>query len=52
MSQPFKKYQVVRVTRERGTEVEGFILGLLGNGEVLVEIDGQAQVIAQEDIQS
>jgi hypothetical protein len=48
----FKKYQRVKVTRERGTQEEGFVLGLLATGDVLVEIDGQAQIVPREDVQS
>jgi len=48
----FKKYQVVRIARERNTYANAIVLGLVGNGEVLVEIDGEQIVIDREDIQS
>ena len=48
----FKKYQVIRIVRERNTYANAIVLGILGNGEVLVEIDGQQLVIDREDIVS
>jgi hypothetical protein len=54
-----KKYQRVKIQRERGTQDEAIVLGITGTGRILVQVGGVAvdaahavEIVDREDIQS
>lgn len=53
MASELKKYQRIKVAQERGTLADGIVFDYLDSdkSEVLVEIDGQMQIVDREDIQ-
>lgn len=55
MSTELKKYQRVKIQRERGTQEEALVLGITGTGRILVQIVGSentVEIVDREDIQS
>lgn len=57
MASELKKYQRVKIARERGTREDGIVLGITGSGGILVQVgsiqdEALVEIVDREDIET